>query len=76
MVVERHEALVKLVDVLLPVWGELHRRHHQVELPHAPEVVHNRGPDGRPQLLPELTDEGLLQDPANAGSSETPALSL
>ena len=69
-VVEAPEQSGESVDVVL---RQLLRHADPVQGPQTRQVVHNQSADGVRQLLAEVTQQRLLDDPTDAGSRELAA---
>ena len=76
MVVEAPEQLGKPVDEVLPVLHQHLGHADPVQGPQTRQVVHNQRADGVGQLLAEVTQQRLLDDPADAGPSKLAASPL
>ena len=76
VVVEAPEQLGKPVDEVLPVLHQHLGHADTVQGPQAVQVVHNQRADGVRQLLAEVTQQRLLDDPADAGPSKLAASPL
>ena len=76
MVVEAPEQLREPVDEVLPVLHEYLGHAHPVQGPQTRQVVDNQRADGVWQLVAEVTQQRLLDDPADAGPRELAASPL
>ena len=76
VVVEAPEQLGKPVDEVLPVLHEYLGHAHPVQGPQTRQVVHNQRADRVWQLVAEVTQQRLLDDPADAGPSKLAASPL
>ena len=76
VVVEAPEQLGKPVDEVLPVLHQHLGHADPVQGPQTRQVVHNQRADGVRQLLAEVTQQRLLDDPADAGPRELAASPL
>ena len=73
LVVEAPEQSGESVDVVL---RQLLRHADPIQGPQTRQVVHNQRADGVWQLLAEVTQQRLLDDPADAGPRELSASPL
>ena len=76
VVVEAPEQLSEPVDEVLPVLHQHLGHADPIQGPQARQVVHNQRADGVRQLLAEVTQQRLLDDPADAGPRELSASPL
>ena len=76
MVVEAPEQTGESVDEVLPVLRQLLRHADPVQGPQTRQIVDNQRADGVWQLVAEVTQQRLLDDPADAGPRELSASPL
>ena len=76
VMVEAPEQLSEPVDEVLPVLHQHLGHADPIQGPQARQVVHNQRADGVGQLLAEVTQQRLLDDPADAGPSKLAASPL
>ena len=76
VVVEAPEESGESVDEVLPVLHQHLGHADPIQGPQARQVVHNQRADGVRQLLAEVTQQRLLDDPADAGPSKLAASPL
>ena len=76
VVVEAPEQLGKPVDEVLPVLHQHLGHADPVQGPQTCQVVHNQRADRVWQLVAEVTQQRLLDDPADAGPRELAASPL
>ena len=76
VVVEAPEESGESVDEVLPVLHQHLGHADPIQGPQAGQVVHNQRADGVRQLVAEVTQQRLLDDPADAGPSKLAASPL
>ena len=76
VVVEAPKESGESVDEVLPVLHKHLGHADPIQGPQARQVVHNQRADGVRQLLAEVTQQRLLDDPADAGPSKLAASPL
>ena len=76
VVVEAPKESGESVDEVLPVLHQHLGHADPVQGPQAGQVVHNQRADGVWQLVAEVTQQRLLDDPADAGPSKLAASPL